>query len=65
VRLLPLTRVFIAGRTPRYGDSVVKKEYGGLFVNPLAIFMQLLAGIGAAVAIVSAVVVVMKNSKES
>jgi hypothetical protein len=32
-------------------------------VDPLAIFMQLLAGIAAAVAIVSAVVVVMKNSK--
>jgi hypothetical protein len=34
-------------------------------MDPLAIFMQILAGIGTAVAIASAVAVLIKNSKES
>jgi hypothetical protein len=34
-------------------------------MDPLAIFMQILAGIGAAVAIASSVAVLIKNSKES
>lgn len=37
----------------------------GTFMDPLAIFMQTLAGIATAVAVVSTIAVLMKGSKES